>query len=237
MPVKKWPPHLELIVENTEEVNRLVEIHQQVAGEQRGRKFGVEVLNKSGVVLLVACWEAFVEELARNSFNFLMKNASSPVLFPNRVLVLAGKSLRCDKDETSIWKLAGDGWKQVLKAHKEDVLRRYITPLNVPDSKRVDEFFEQLLGIRRLSSSWSWAGVSAGGTRRKLDELVTLRHEIAHSVKTRTPVYKATVIDRAHFIKRLAGVMSNRLREFLMERVGKEPWINVNYTGHRPAHP
>src|SRR6266404_6762364 len=47
--------------QNCADVDRLLEIHADLAGPAPGRKFGVEVLNKSAVVLICAFWEAFVE--------------------------------------------------------------------------------------------------------------------------------------------------------------------------------
>lgn len=229
MPATRLPSHIRLISENTIEVTRLMNIHEAVGGKKPGRKFGLEVLNKSGVVLLVACWEAFVGELARQSFRFLLKNSKNPGSFSNKVLALAGRSLRAAEDETRIWELAGDGWKRVLNSHGERILRQNLAYVNVPDSKKVDEVFEKLLGIRRLSSSWSWAGMPAYRSRRKLDALVTLRHEIAHRVSTRRPVYKVTVIKHADFVHRLAEVTSNHLREILLSKTKKSPWIPVTY--------
>src|SRR3989338_4211996 len=194
MPEDKFPQHIELIAENTLEVSRLVQIHITLTGKKGGRRSGVEVLNKSGVVLLIACWEAFIEEASRQAFKFLLRHAKDPGVFPNKVLALAGRDLKNHKDETRIWDLASDGWKKVLRTHESDVLRRHVSPVNVPDTKRVNELFEELLGIKHLSSCWQWEGMPATRAVKKLDRIIKLRHEIAHNVKTATPVYKDMVI-------------------------------------------
>jgi len=62
---------------NVGEVKRILEIHREIAGKAPGRKRDVEVLNKSAVVLLVACWEAFIEDLAEAAFDFLLANAKT----------------------------------------------------------------------------------------------------------------------------------------------------------------
>lgn len=40
---------IERLVENMGDVQRLLVIHEELTGEDRGRRTGVEVLNKSGV--------------------------------------------------------------------------------------------------------------------------------------------------------------------------------------------
>lgn len=233
MPEEKFPPHIVLITENAEEVNRLVQIHRKVTRGKRGRQSGAEVLNKSGIVLLVACWEAFVEEVARQAFKFLLRHAKKPGDFPAKVLALAGKELRNSKDETKIWDLADDGWRDVLRVHERDVIRKHVSPLHVPNTTKVDELFTALLGIKRTSSGWRWQRMSPKQATNTLDRLVALRHEIAHNVKTKTSVQKTAVIYYSHFIKRLAAATSNYLGEFLHGHAGKEPWIPVTYIGHK----
>jgi hypothetical protein len=52
-----YPPHVRLLVSNVVEVESLLKIHRKLTGPGPGRRH-VEVLNKSGIVVLVACWEA-----------------------------------------------------------------------------------------------------------------------------------------------------------------------------------
>src|SRR6185295_1786413 len=111
----KIPPHLEGLTSNGNEVLRLVTIHETMSGKKPGRRHDVEILNKSAVVLLVACWEAFVEDMATNAFGHLLDKATSPTLIPNKVLAGASRDLRQSQDETALWTLAGDGWKGHLK--------------------------------------------------------------------------------------------------------------------------
>ena len=84
--------HLDNLYSNIKEVNRLLEIHEQVSGTAPGRRRDVEILNKSGIVLLVACWESYIEDLAQLTFDTIYKAATSPDAFPTKVLVLASAS-------------------------------------------------------------------------------------------------------------------------------------------------
>jgi hypothetical protein len=81
-----WPDHVSNLISNTSEVQKLIRIHQAITGGQRGRPPDLEALHKSGVVLLVACWEAYIEDLAANAFCVLLDNAASPDVFPTSTL-------------------------------------------------------------------------------------------------------------------------------------------------------
>ncbi|WP_407306138.1 HEPN domain-containing protein [Desulfosporosinus sp. SB140] len=97
---------------NRADIFRLLQIHSDVGGIKQGRRFGLEVLNKSAVVLITACWEAFVEDLAIEAFDHMLGHCQQYSQFPDGVRRIAGKTLRSSLDERKIWELAGDGWKQ-----------------------------------------------------------------------------------------------------------------------------
>ncbi len=78
--------HMETLIANVGEVRRLLGIHERLTAKKVRRREGVEVLNKSGIVLLVACWEAFVEDLAVPSFEALVAQARSQVSSPRACL-------------------------------------------------------------------------------------------------------------------------------------------------------
>ena len=42
----------------------MIEIHVLLGGSGQGRKYQLEVLNKSAVVLITAIWEAYCEDIA-----------------------------------------------------------------------------------------------------------------------------------------------------------------------------
>ena len=44
---------------NAADVSRLLEIHKYFGGDAKGRRFRLEVLNKSAIVLITAIWEAY----------------------------------------------------------------------------------------------------------------------------------------------------------------------------------
>ena len=235
MPVKRSigrPPkarHLDTLLANLKEVERLLEIHTKIAGSTVGAKHKVEVLNKSGIVLLVACWEAFIEDLAEVSFWLQLRRAKRPDIFPSKVLTLASKKLREDKDERRVWDLAGDGWRTVLQHHQDQVLKRYIGNLNTPKPKQIDELFSSLIAVPRMSKKWSWHKCTPAKARSRLDKLVTLRGAIAHRVSAPRSVRKSDVEHAASFIWRLAVATHNAINTCLSARLGYPPWQEYIY--------
>lgn len=52
--------------------------------------------------------------------------------------------------------------------------------LSSPTSEKVDDFLRRKAGMINVSGSWRWRSTSADRARRRLDEFVGLRNEIAH---------------------------------------------------------
>ena len=220
--------HVTTFNENIQAINRLLEIHEEITGIKPGYRANVEVLNKSGVVLLVACWEAFIEDLASSSFDFLLSNAKDHTAFPDKVLTLSSKVFWDSKDERGVWLLADSGWKSILQSHKSKVIEHHIGNFNTPRAAQIDTLFESLVGLKSLSSKWYWQKMSSEQAKKKLGDLITLRGSIAHRVETSRAVKKDAVSKNGDFINRLAFISSNTLREYLHSRVGKYPWDEVH---------
>jgi hypothetical protein len=218
--------HIQGLEDNVSQVKRLLEIHKTLGGTGPGRRSNLEVLNKSGVVLLVACWEAYVEDLATASFDFLFQQAKDPSVFPAGVLTLASKPLRVAADERKVWDLAGEGWRSVLQDHRESILDEYIGRLNTPKPEQVTGLFDKLVGFPNLKSHWRWRGMSCDSSCEKLDRLVELRGSIAHRVAAAESITKPDVENHMWFLYRLAVTSSNRLRDYLQSRTGKYPWTS-----------
>jgi hypothetical protein len=138
---------------NLKEIGLLFGLHRAIGGSGTGRRRNVEILNKSALVLLVGCWEAFIEDLATSAFGHLLSAAESPNQIPAKVLAQAGRMVQ-GSDERAIWRLAGDGWRHVLAGHRDETLARYVGRLHTPRTHTVNELFESLIGLRSLSSHW-----------------------------------------------------------------------------------
>jgi hypothetical protein len=217
------------LVENLKEVLRLAEIHEELSGTDRGRRFDLDVLNSSGVVLAVACRESFVEDLATSSFQFMLDHATSPSVFPPKVLVLASKGLRDDKDERRVWDLAGEGWRRTLIQHRDAVLRDYLGGFNTPRTENVNKLFENLIGLKDLSGSWRWHKNPSPQVATTLDRLIALRGQIAHRVKADRYVQKREVVAARELIVRLAVTSGNTVGAHVESLTGAEPWARASY--------
>ena len=230
MPVQPAiPEHIANVRANLAEVERLLDIHQTITGTGPVRRRTVQVLNKSAVLLLVATWEAYVEDLAILACRFVVENASDTTEVPERALVQTSRRLERDKRDNSIWRLSGDGWKNELLAQAEIEASR----LNSPSAENIDKLFENTLGLRHLSQNWYWAGGSRTSTINRLDKLIDIRGEIAHRVAVNDAVTKAYVRRSIALILRLGAVSSNRVHTYISNIVGKDPWRKYR---HQSAH-
>ena len=207
------------------DVERLFEIHQEITGDAQGRRYRVEVLNKSALVLITACWEAVIEDIACEGFDFLVSNASNYTDIPQKVRVLASNSLRNDKDESKIWELADHGWKTVMNKYKDDTLQQFHTP----NPNKIDELFSRLLGIKKMSSVWYWQKTSVSIAKTKLNGYLNERHLVAHGTSYNISVTKPQIEQYREFVYRLATKTSNHVREHVSGVVGKPPWSQFRF--------
>ncbi len=205
---------------NLKEVDRLSDIHSIVTPQGPGRKHNVQILHKSGVVMLIACWEAFVEDLAANGLAFLLSGAHDHTVLPDDVLERVAGRLQGRK----AWSLAGDGWRVACTDHFKEVLARTTGTLNTPKTAQVDELFNKVLGLSNLSSYWHWKGRSSTRSKAALDALVGLRGSIAHRVSTARSVRKQDVAEARELLARLAVTSHNSVNRHLTKLVASKPW-------------
>lgn len=217
-------PHVLAWRKNISEVDRLLSIHSHLSGNGPGRKRDVQVLNKSALVLLLACWEAYVEDLAKNCFEFMLQNAKSPTVFEDFVLAIAAKEIKQGTTQ-DLWSLAGTGWQKALEAHKEKILNKYVVKgsFNTPSAENIDKLLSELLGLKGISKEWHWPGMSNAKAIEKLSALIDLRGEIAHRVESGA-VYKKNVLAYKNLIARLAVITHNRALALIYARTGKRAW-------------
>jgi len=115
MPSNMKIKHMDALIDNVHEVDRLPEIHGQITKKGSGYKHNVQVLHKSAIVPLIACWEAYVEDLAEASLEYMISASKNHTVFPKYVLERVG----ANHSGVNAWKLAGSGWKKVLRGNHE----------------------------------------------------------------------------------------------------------------------
>lgn len=206
---------------NCEDIERLLEIHGDIGGTDPGRRYGMEVLNKSSVVLLCAFWEAYCEDLAAEALTLLVAHAPDHSSLPAPLRKRVASELENEKHDLAVWQLAGDGWRQCLKDRLARLQDERNRRLNTPKADRIDELFDEALGVSKVSGAWYWPGMSKSNARQKLDHLVSLRGDVAHRGAASRSVKRSDVSNYYNHIKRLVGKTGGRVSKEVKSVTGK----------------
>lgn len=209
---------------NCRDIDRLLEIHKEKGGNKAGRRRRLEVLNKAGVVLLCAFWEAFCEDLAAEGVEHLVAYANDWTDLPKALQKKVAKELEDDQHELAVWKLAGNGWRTVLKSRLADFTTERNWHLNAPKSENIDKMFDDALGVTRVSSSWRWPGSSTAQTRVRLDEFVQRRGAIAHRGSSAHGTRRYHVDQGYDLLQRLVEKTGNAVNNALSHATGEAMW-------------
>jgi hypothetical protein len=209
---------------NALDVERLLEIHSDVGGDAKGRRFGLEVLNKSAIVLLTAIWEAYCEDVAAEALEHLVAHVASGSALPKELKKRIVVDIRADHNELAMWDLADGGWKLRARARLASVTTERNRRLNTPKSEQIDELFASAVGLAGVSDAWHWKKMSATRARDKLNKYVTLRGAIAHRGAAAAAVKKAQVQDYFKHVKRLVAKTGGRVNSHVRDATGKALW-------------
>jgi hypothetical protein len=211
--------------QNARDIECLLELHQEKGGPSPGRRRGLEVLNKSAIVLITSFWEAYCEDIAAEGLEHIVKYGASSDSLPKEIKQIIAKELKSDSNDLSVWSLSGDGWKLILKTRLARMQQQRNKRLNTPRTQNIDDLFLQALGLSSVSSSWRWARkMTATRARGKLDRYVTLRGEIAHRGMAAKTVKKAQVEDYFDFIKHLVSKTGGAVNSHVKKITGKPLW-------------
>ena len=192
--------------QNAKDIKRLLELHGQIGGDQKGRRYGLEVLNKSAIVLITAFWEAYCEDIASEGLAHLVRHAKSSDSLPLALKRQIAAELKKDSHELAIWEVADEGWRQHLINRLDTLKSDRDKKLNTPKTGKIDELFLSAVGIEKISDAWHWPKkMTVARSTKKLDAFVTLRGTIAHRGKHSKAVTKNQVTDYFSFVKRLAA--------------------------------
>lgn len=206
------------------DIKRLMELHQQEGGTSPGRRYNLEVLNKSAIVLITAYWEAYCEDVAAEALKHIIKHAKTSDVLPKELKKAIAKELEEDKNDIAVWKVADGKWKDYLQSRLEEWQEARNRKLNTPKTENIDALFMSAVGIGRVSKSWKWASMSVLQAKTKLDEFVTLRGSIAHRGKPSESVTKAKVQDYLNFIQKLATRTGGKVSSHVKSSTGKPLW-------------
>jgi RiboL-PSP-HEPN len=206
---------------NCKDVERLMEIHGELTGEGPGRKYGVEVLNKSAIVLMCAIWEAYCEDLATEAVEHLVTHAKEPAALPKGLRKQIAQELEADSNALAIWRVAGDGWRTLLKTRLADIAERRNRKLNTPKTINIEKLFEEAVGLPNIAAAWGWQNMLPEQAKDKLDGFIELRGAIAHRAKASTKVKKSDPRKFMEHTERLVEATDMHVSQQIRKACGK----------------
>lgn len=188
---------------------RLIEIHEECTGAAAGRRRGYDALNRSTVILAVAAWEGYAEDLLEAAVGRIVRYMKSPDKLPPNVREAMIAHLHeaenwsklTSSSKTSIWGLTGEGWRTAYVTYA----RAKIAGLHTPDYKNLRKLYASVIGLMDISSRWSARRWTAADYVTRLNALLLLRHRIAHGVIGAETVGKTRAANAVALIERLAG--------------------------------
>lgn len=206
--------------ENVKDIDHLLEFRKLKASGGSGRQPpGLEVLSKSAIVLITSFWEAYCEDVASEALLHIVDNARSSEDVPKELRKQISKKIKEDPNELSVWDISDEKWRGHLKQRLDRLKEERNRKLNTPKAEFVDKLFEDTIGIKKISSSWYWQKMSADNVRKKLDDYITLRGEIAHRGKASRSVRHGRVTDYRAFIIDLAKRTDDKVDAHLRSTV------------------
>jgi RiboL-PSP-HEPN len=201
--------------QSAKDIDLLLEVHQHLGANEQSKRSRREVLNKAAIVLITAIWEAYCEDIAAEALNHMITKAKSATDLPKDLKKKIASQLKNNENEIAIWELADAGWKRVCSLRLDALTQDRNRRLNTPKSGQIDELFAMAIGLKKVSSSWKWRGMTVEQARQKLDEYVALRGEIAHRGGAAKNVQKSQVEDYFNHVKQLVAKTGGCVNSFV----------------------
>ncbi len=210
--------------ENVRDIDKLLELHGAEGGDQPGRRFGLEVLNKSAIVLITSFWESYCEDLAEEALELIVQHAPDAAALPKAIKKVIAKTLKEDKNDLAIWGLSDDKWRSLLRTNFVALKAERNKTFATPKSFNVNELFESAVGLPNISSNWKWAKMTTTRAATKLNDFVSKRGDIAHRGTATTTVRKAEVVAYLNHVKKLAAKTGGSVNRHVKGITGQGLW-------------
>ena len=104
-----------------------------------------------------------------------------------------------------------------LRAQFENTLKRF----NTPNAENIDNLIKAATGINKLSNDWIVEGLSNKAIKQRLKNILEIRHKIAHTGYSSTPLSYAESYDHMNFLFLLAEVSSGIIEKHVEALTGK----------------
>ncbi|MBI1405171.1 MAG: hypothetical protein GC145_03480 [Caulobacter sp.] len=166
---------------NYGDVQVLFEVHGTLTEGVQGRnRLMTPAVLKSGIVLMCAAWEAFVEDACVEGAQLVSEQLQNPNNLPAGVKRKIASKLETDKHDLASWQLAGEGWRELYRVEVARLCDGLAGGLNTPNTANVKALYKDVFGLADASANWGWQGMTPERAARKLNDLVRLRGELAH---------------------------------------------------------
>jgi hypothetical protein len=153
---------------NLSDVHRLILLHNKENGLGAGKR-GLGHLTRSGLLLLCAAWERYIETVLEEGVAFLGGRLQGHTALPKNVRKKVEDYVNSNNTPWSHADLATHSWTKIYS----EAVKKKVAKLNTPKHGKLKPLFENYLGISDIGHGWS------GGVKY-IDDFVTLRGEVAH---------------------------------------------------------
>ena len=170
------------LLDTMQDIRALLDLSSTEAGREHAL-----VIYRSAVVLMVASWEQYVEQLAQASVSTLTVRLRDATPLPRGVKQsIAMFSVEEERGNPnaysdSVWQFADKGWKGAYISYCEAATSK----LNTASPANVRELYQNILGIRDVTIDWCFEDLLANDCSARMADLVNLRHDIAHGANNR----------------------------------------------------
>lgn len=201
-------PALDALRTRIEDAQRLITIHEESTGIAPGRRYDYDALNRSAVMLSVAAWEGFVEDLLKYAVRQMATKLETADDLPKSVREVMLVKIHSDHDwktpntavKSAMWSLAGSGWRSTYIGYATSRIRG----LNTPNAENVQKLFATVVGLKDFAADWGARRWDRATYVSKLDAALTLRHRIAHGTIGKETVGKTRARNAVNLVLRVA---------------------------------
>ncbi|MFG1287921.1 MAE_28990/MAE_18760 family HEPN-like nuclease [Xanthobacter versatilis] len=211
--------------DNLKDIDQLMLFHSSQGGSTRGRRHGLEVLNKSAIVLITSFWEAYCEDIADEALNHIVNNVASADKLPKELKKKVAKEIKESKNEIEMWNISDQNWKNYILSRMSRYKIERDRNLNTPKTSNINDLFDYTIGLKNISNGWDLTSkTNAASASAKLDKFIILRGSIAHRGVSSNSVKKVDVTKYLDLIKAIAAKTGGSVNSHVKLCTGTPLW-------------
>jgi len=199
---------------NIIDAKRLAESHNELTPNHQGRR-ALGHITRSGITMLCASWEVYVENLLVESTKYIVENIEHPNELPDSVKLNLSQKIKESKHHFKPLELAGFGWRNSLVSY----CSLETDALNSPKYSKLKKLYHDYIGMNDIIDIWNVDS-------QTIDDFVSIRGKIAH--RGRSAPY-VTIIQLNSYIDMIYNnckYMDNEMCSYLHDLIGNttQPW-------------